>query len=161
MSDFRVIGGCPCNALIAPYLAILAKETGATVNSIYRGDDARLILHAHGKHTQSEVIRLHERGVPGFGPANPVNRSTHCLFSDGVAYRAAPGSRLQDWQQGIDVNDGDVPRMIELARHYGWALRQPYNSGSERHHLNFAARPRARGVMRARIVLWRSRLPKQ
>lgn len=161
MTDFRVIQGCPCNALIAPYYGILVKETVATVESIYRGEDARDILHRHGKHTQAEVIRLHAEGVPGYGPANPVNRSTHCLFSDGMAYRVPPGERLALWQEGIDVRDGDVRSMIARAAHYGWHLRQPYNSGSEYHHLNFAERPAARGVMRARITLWRARLPRR
>jgi hypothetical protein len=163
MTDFRVIQGCPCNAMIAPYYGILVKETHATVESIYRGDDAKAILHAHGKHTQSEVIRLHKEGVPGFGPANAVSVSTHCLFNDGVAYpNIRRGAHLEDWQEGIDARDSDVRALIARAKHYGWHLRQPYDSGSEFHHLNFAVRPVPHSAaMRARIILWRTRLPRR
>lgn len=161
--DFRIVGGCPCPALVAPYYAILVHETGSHVESIYRGDDARDLLHRHGKHTQSEVIALHARGVAGFGPANPVNESSHCLFNDGIAVRGLPiHARLEEWEVGFDVRDEDVKKMIDRAAHYGWVLRQPYTSGSEFHHLNFARRPVARnGVTRARIVMWRARLPRR
>lgn len=161
--DFRVIGGCPAPALIAPYFAIVLKDAGGVLpESIYRGDDARSILHAHGKHTQSEVIRLHEEGVPGFGPANAVNVSTHCLFNDGVAYpHIARERRLEDWQVGLDVRDEFVRRVIAAAKRHGWHLHQPYNSGSERHHLNFTSRPTARGAMRARVIYVRARLPRR
>lgn len=164
--DFRVIDGCPVPALVAPYFAVALQDAlpGArrvSPESIYRGDDARAILHAHDKHTQSEVIRLHKEGVPGFGPANPVNVSTHCLFNDGIAYpRLRRGAALEDWQVGLDVPDEFVRAVIAAAARHGWHLHQPYSSGSERHHLNFVTRPQARGTMRARIIVVRARLPK-
>lgn len=155
MTDFRVIQGCPANVLIAPYLAILARETRATINSIYRGQDAAHILHAHGHHTQAELYATLPRGT-----ANPPGRSTHELRSDGVAYNGPIGRQLEWWQQGIDVNDGDVHRMIHAAWSHGWDLRQPYRSGVEFHHLNFHSRPQARGLTRARIIVMRSTLPR-
>jgi hypothetical protein len=157
MSNFRVIQGCPCNAMIAPYFALLVKDTGATVNSIYRGEDAAAILHRHGKHTQAELYRT----LPA-GTANPPGRSTHELKSDGVAYPRVPlGHGLEDWQEGIDVNDGDVGRMKARAAHYGWELKQPYKSGVEFHHLNFARRPTCKGLLRVHIIQIRATLPRR
>lgn len=156
MSDFRVIQGCPCNALLAPYIALLVRDTGATVNSIYRGDDAAALLHRHGKHTQRELFETLPSGV-----ANPPGRSTHELRSDAVSYRGPVGRHLEPWQEGFDVNDGDVPRLIARAKHYGWELFQPYRAGVEFHHLNFRRRPVSRGTVRARIIWLRTRLPRR
>jgi hypothetical protein len=142
--------------MIAPYFALLAKEARATVNSIYRGSDAAAILHRHGKHTQAELYRT----LPP-GTANPPGRSTHELRSDGAAYAGPIGRKLEWWQQGIDVNDGDVERMMREARKHGWDLFQPYHSGVEFHHLNFRHRPVPRGATRARIILLRRTLPRR
>jgi hypothetical protein len=155
MSNFLVIQGCPCNNMIAPYFALLVKEAGATVNSIYRGNDAASLLHAHGKHTQAELYATLPRGT-----ANPPGRSTHELRSDGVAYAGPIGRELEWWQQGIDVNDGDVRRMKACAEKRGWVLAQPYQAGVEFHHLNFRHRPVPRGVTRLRIIHLRRTLPR-
>lgn len=157
--SYRVINGCPVNSWLAPYLAILVEDTGAHINSLYRGDDkaAVAILHAHGHHTQRELYATMPPGV-----ANPPGRSTHELRSDGVAYAGPVGRRLRWWQQGIDVNDGDVHNMIVAAARRGWALRQPYKAGIEFHHLNFARPPRPMGPATVRkIVRLRLTLPRR
>jgi hypothetical protein len=156
MNDLLVIQGCPVNKWIAPYFYICVTEAKATVNSIYRGDDAASILHAHGKHTQREIYNSSPPGV-----ANPPGRSTHELRSDGHAYPHVPaGGVLAWWQEGIDVNDGDVNSMIKTAHKHGWALWQPYKSGVEFHHLNFVRQPvPADDVMKQRIITIRSKLP--
>lgn len=157
MSDFRVIQGCPANKLVAPYFYMLVRRTGATVNSIYRGDDAASILHAHGKHTQRELYNT----LPA-GQANPPGRSTHELRSDGVAYAGPIGRHLVWWQQGIDVNDSDVHNMMAAAREHGWELFQPYQAGVEYHHLNFKSQPRPRAHSTELKLLWyRARLPRK
>lgn len=156
MSDFRVISGCPVNYLIAPYFELLRKKSGATFNSIYRGDDAAWILRKHGKHSQRE---LYNTLPPGY--ANPPGRSTHELRSDGVAYPLPIGSRLDWWQQGIDVNDGDVERMKWEASRLGWHLFQPYRAGIEFHHLNFSHRPWPQNKWnRANLIRIRAFLPR-
>lgn len=156
MSDFRVIQGSPCNPWIAPYFELLRKKSGAVFNSIYRGDDAKWILHRHGKHTQRELYE----SLPA-GWANPPGRSTHELKSDGVAYSGPIGRQLDWWQQGIDVNDSDVHRMIREAQRLGWHLRQPYSSGVEYHHLNFVSRPWPQNIWnRANLIRIRATLPR-
>lgn len=160
MSDFRVVQGCPVNRLIAPYIALLVNETGATVNSLYRGESAKSILHRHGKHTQGELYTMYLQGHGN--PANPPGRSTHELRSDTVAYKGPLGRQLQWWQQGIDVNDSDVPKMIAAAKRHGWDLFQPYKSGSEFHHINFKSRPKPRNRReRLKIAMLRARLPRK
>jgi hypothetical protein len=142
--------------MIGPYFALLAKEAKATINSIYRGSDAAWLLHRYGKHTQAELYAT----LPA-GTANPPGRSTHELRSDGVAYGGPVGRHLEWWQQGIDVNDGDVRRMIKAAESHGWHLFQPYHAGVEFHHLNFYHKPVARRVARARIIYLRRTLPRR
>jgi hypothetical protein len=154
--SFVVIQGCPSNPAIGPYFALLAKWSNATVNSIYRGDDAKAILHAHGKHTQRELFET----LPA-GTANPPGRSTHELRSDGVPYAGPIGRKLEWWQQGIDVNDGDVARMILHAKRHGWDLFQPYKSGVEFHHLNFRSRPKSHSFDRVQIIRLRATLPRK
>lgn len=153
---FRVINGCPCNATVAAYFEILRQDTRAQVNSIYRGADAAHILHRHGRHTQAEIYRTSPPGV-----ANPPGRSTHELRSDGSAYPGPVGRPLAWWQQGLDCNDADVPHMIHAAKARGWVLHQPYGSGVERHHLNFARKPRPKGPRTvAKLIAARRRLPR-
>jgi hypothetical protein len=154
--SFRVIQGCPCNALLAPYIELLRRETGATVNSIYRGQDAAGILHKHGHHTQAEIYASSPPGV-----ANPPGRSTHERRSDAVAYQGPVGRGLAWWQQGLDVNDGDVPHLIAAAKRHGWELGQPYRSGVEFHHVNFCKPPQAKdAATRLKIVALRAALPR-
>lgn len=147
---FTVIQGCPCPAEIAPVFETLVRETGAHVNSIYRGEDAAAILHRNHHQTQAEIYATYPPGV-----ANPPGRSTHELFSDGVAYNVPQGHRLPAWCQGIDVNDGDVPAMIAAAKRHGWDLFQPYHAGVEFHHLNFRHEPKVKAAVKARHIVHR------
>ncbi|GAC1406331.1 MAG: hypothetical protein NVSMB60_26140 [Mycobacterium sp.] len=150
---FRIIQGCPCPESIAPYIALLARDTGATINSIYRGGDARQLLHAHGKHTQAEI----HQSNPGI--SNPPGRSTHELRSDGVAYSGPVGRLLPEWCVGIDVNDGDVSRMMAHAMRHGWELKQPYTRGVEFHHICFKRQPFPKNTtMRLRLAWMKARL---
>lgn len=132
---YAVIDGCPCPRPLYPILKKLKQETGCVYNSIYRGDDVAGILHKFGKHTQRELF---EELPPGM--ANPPDRGTHILRGDGVVGKLF--AKLPWWRCGIDVNDEFVEALIEAARRHGWKLYRPYSSGSEFHHLNFAAKPR-------------------
>jgi hypothetical protein len=161
MSDFRVIQGCPCNPTLAPYIAMVSEEINGVVNSIYRGADAEPILRAHGHSSQAELYYGWIHRLPGFLPANPPGRSTHELRSDGVAYAGPLGRKLDWWQQGFDVNDDQVDHWKSAARSHGWVLFQPYNSGSEFHHLNFHQPPHPPSLRtRLRIIHLRATLPR-
>lgn len=154
--QFLLVQGSPCNVTAAAYFALLVQDTHSTVNAIYRGEDAKAILHAHGKHTQGELYRELPAGV-----ANPPGRSTHELRSDGVAYRGPIGRKLEWWQEGIDVNDNNVLPMKLDAEFHGWILFQPYKTGVEFHHLNFLHRPIARRAAdKRRLIHLRATLPR-
>jgi hypothetical protein len=134
---YAVIDGCPCPRPMYPLLKKLKAETGCTYNSIYRGNDVAGLLHKVGKHTQAELYEMFLRGE-GL-PANPPTQGTHILLGDGVVGRV--GEKLPWWECGIDVNDDEVDGLIAAARRHGWRLYRPYPTGSEAHHVNFAAKP--------------------
>ena len=162
MAKFRVIQGCPVNSTLAPYIQILIDDCArkgkrVNVNSLYRGEDARSILNRHGKRSQGQLYRDLPRGV-----ANPPGQSSHELRSDGRAFSGPVGRRLQWWQQGIDLNDDEVQAFISAGRSRGWVIYRPYKSGVERHHVNFAARPKPRGPRtRAKLIYLRAKLPRR
>jgi hypothetical protein len=60
-----LIDGCPVPASIAPYVKLVLDHAGQQAQSIYRGQDAAALLHAHGKHTQAEIHAMCDAGVGG------------------------------------------------------------------------------------------------
>jgi hypothetical protein len=156
---FRVIDGCACPSHIAPYVYLVLRQAGQTASSIYRGDDAARILHAHGKHTQAEIHRM----LPAI--SNPPGRSQHELRSDAVGNEGPVGRRLRPWQVGVDSggDDSASQRAIEsAARHFGWRVRHPYKRGVEGHHWCFARKPKPHGLrQRARLIRLRASLPRR
>lgn len=159
MAKLCIVQHCAVYNDIAPYIQIITADAHATVNSIYRGDPAAWLLHRYGKTTQREIYEQWIHGQEP-NPANPPGFSTHELFSDGYAYPVPRGHKLAWWQQGFDVNDGDVGQVMAQAHKHGWIVWQPYKSGSEFHHLNFRQRPRP-GRSLARIMLLRHSLPRR
>lgn len=141
MSGYVIVGGCVAPAQQAPFLVRLQKETGCVYDSIYRGDDARDLLHSLGKHTQAEIYWEYEHGLEP-NPANPPGQSTHELRSDGVAYAGPVGRVLEWWQCGIDIDDGHVIAFTAAAHRDGYVVFGPYHSGSEYHHRNFERMPK-------------------
>lgn len=134
MSRFVVIDRCPVPSELAELVTLLKHDRPhAQLQSCYRGEDAKTLLHANGKHTQAEVFQLHAQGVPGFGPANPPDRGSHLLLGDGAFGRLH--EKLDPRQCGMDWNDAEIARLIDAAKARGWALVRPYSSQSEYHHL--------------------------
>jgi hypothetical protein len=166
MGEYRVIDGCPARLTIAPYIAVLMADAKTVADSIYRGDDARAILNAHGKHSQYQLYHATavERIAWGIdGQPDRPGESTHELLSDGRAYPHIPArERLAWWQQGFDVPTEDASRCIEVAHSHGWELFRPYDSGVEIHHLNFRSQPSPHSTrMRLRIIRLRATLPRR
>jgi len=156
----RIIDGCPVPASIAPYIYIVLRDAGQTASSIYRGEDARTLLHAHGKSTQAEI----HRQLPAI--SNPPGFSQHELRSDGAGNPGVPrGGHLEEWQVGVDSGADDEAakhRIENAAAGRGWVARHPYSRGVEGHHWCFAKRPRARSPrMVAKIIRLRATLPKR
>jgi hypothetical protein len=147
---FRLIDGCPCPAGVAPYWKLVLDRAGQSASSIYRGEDAKSLLHAHGKSTQAEI----HIAFPAI--SNPAGYSQHELRSDGFGNPKVPrGGRLRPWQIGVDSgtnSEADKAAIAAAARHYGWHVRHPYPRGVEGHHACFARRPRARGLRQWRLI---------
>jgi hypothetical protein len=157
MRRFALIDGCPVPASIAPYVFLVLRRAGQDAASIYRGQDAKALLHRHGKMTQAEI----HAALPAI--SNPPGFSQHELRSDGVGNPRVPrGGKLQEWQIGVDSgsnSDRDRRRITAAARHYGWRVKHPYNRGVEQHHWSFATRPRPHGLkQRLEIVRLRRQL---
>lgn len=152
MTSYRVIDGCPVPASVAPYVYLVLRRAGHTASSIYRGADARELLHRHGKRTQAEI----HRDMPAI--SNPPGLSQHEL-------RDGAGRPLEEWQIGVDSgtdSSADKRAINAAAAHYGWATHHPYSRGVEGHHWQFKRRPRPRGIkQRAQIIRLRATLPKR
>lgn len=116
----------------------ISRASGAAINSNARDQAAAAQLHSIGLHTQQEVINLHAQGVPGFGPANPVNLTTHCRFNDGAAYRTfRVGARLPKRGRGVDTQN--TPAFMAEANRRGFHFFLTYpGSVGERQHTNEA-----------------------
>jgi hypothetical protein len=153
----RVIDGCPVPASIAPYVYLVLRDAKQTANSIYRGEDAKAVLHAHGKRTQAEI----HRDLPAI--SNPPGFSSHELRGDGVT--GPRGERLPEWAIGVDSGSDTQASMHALAAaagRRGWTIWHPYKRGVEAHHWSFRRRPRPRGPKQlAHLVAARARLPRK
>jgi hypothetical protein len=151
--------GCPCPYEVAAQVHMMLRQMRRAASSIYRGEDAAGLLHAHGKHTQAEIHRMY----PDI--SNPPGFSQHDLHSDGVANTQPRGAVIPAWSVGIDAGD-DTQHERDVAhaagRHYRWYVKTPYSRGVEAHHWCFGSPPRARTPWQAaRIAYWRRRLPRR
>lgn len=153
--SYVIVQDCPVPAKLAPFLRVVLAESGAHLQSCYRGRDAEGLLHAHGKSSQFELFAGWQDRRPGFNPANPPGRSTHELRSDGAAYpNVAVGGKLAWWQCGIDIDDAHVEAFIKACAKHGWVAWRPYSAGSEYHHVNFR-KPPALQRAKARLQAFR------
>jgi hypothetical protein len=143
---FVIVQGSPVPAQLAPVLERILRESGAQLQSAYRGPDATTLLHRLGKHTQTELYDGYVHHREGFLPANPPGMSTHELRSDAVAYRGPVGRKLVWWQVGLDVDNAHVEAFIRSAARHGWVVHRPYPVGVEFHHLNFVKPPLSKRV---------------
>lgn len=89
-------------------------------------------------HAQQYLVDLANSGKGN--PANPVNRTSHCYFSDGnKVYGVPAGAKIPWYKLGIDLSDKgkveDVSHFLAVAHSLGYNFVQPYPSGSERHHV--------------------------
>lgn len=157
--DFSLIDGSPAPRSIAPYIYLVLRRAGQQASSIYRGEDAKALLHAHGKRTQAEI----HRDLPNI--SNPPGRSQHECRSDGNANPGPVGRHLHEWEVGVDSGDNDAAskaRVEAAAAHYGWKVRHPYSRGVEGHHWCFARQPHPHSMwQRLRVRQLRATLPRK
>lgn len=100
---------------------------------------------------QQALIDLHASDPANWNPANPVNLTSHCWYSDGNrAYRDSNGQiprgqKLPWYMIGLDLADAgefeSVDEFLAVARKLGYEVVQPYPTGGERHHVVFTESP--------------------
>lgn len=146
---YLIIDGCPVPYDVAPYVYLVLRKAKQRAASIYRGSDARVLLHRHGKHTQAEIHRMYPT------ISNPPGFSQHELRSD-------TGRQLEGWQVGVDSGGNthrDKMRINQAALSYGLKTRHPYQRGVEGHHWQFVNQPRPnRRLSKLRVIRTRVRL---
>lgn len=140
---YKVIDDCPVPAGLYDELVVIKADAGLTYNSIYRGEDAEVLLKELGKKSQTQLYYGYIHGWPGYNPANPPKQSTHECYSDGVAYPVPRGVRLPYWCCGIDSTWSEGATQAAAKR--GWTCTLTYpNNPREGHHVNFRKEPKLR-----------------
>lgn len=139
--QYEVIDNCVVPAKLAPVLRELKADTGAVLNSCYRGHDANALLKQLGKKSQKELYEGWVARRPGFNPANPPGRSTHELRNDGVAFPGPVGMPLPWYAVGIDISNPGGVCAAAAKRGFTATVTYPNNS-REKHHINFRKEPK-------------------
>lgn len=124
--------------------------------AIFSADRTHSAINEHNKQfgthlsSQESLIAAFEAGRGN--PANPVDRTSHCYRADATIARLLThyghttrvGARIPWWAVGIDLadkrRDGTIEResvdhFLAVSHHLGYDFKQPYSSGSERHHV--------------------------
>lgn len=140
--SYAIVHSCPVPEKFAPFLRRMLADSGAVLQSCYRGADAEALLRRCGKSSQADLWNAWLRKAPGANPANPPGYSTHELRNDGAAYAVPRGAKLKWWQVGIDIDDAHVQAFIKAAARHGWVVTRTYPSSiSEYHHVNLRRMP--------------------
>lgn len=127
------------------------EKHGARVD-IFSADRTVAAIAAHNEqfntHLHAQLYLFQNQGKPGFNPANPPNRTSHCYFADAVialllthnGHPVRVGGEIPRWALGVDLSDHgkaeDISRFLTVARRLGYDFRQPYiDQSRERHHV--------------------------
>lgn len=126
------------------------EHHGASV-AIFSADRTVAAVNEHnrqfGTHLHSQQYAIDHQGEPGWSAANPINRTSHCYYADQTVARllthyghtTRTGQKIPWWALGIDLADRgkseDVSHFLSVAKKLHYDFRQPYSSGTERHHV--------------------------
>lgn len=109
-----------------------------------------------GTHLKAQQQLIDDFNAGRGNPANPIDETSHCYFADATiaallthyGHPTKVGDKIPWWALGIDLSDRgkteDVSRFLIAAHNLGYDFRQPYSSGSERHHVIAVNSPIAR-----------------
>lgn len=120
----------------------LLQDSGATLESCYRGEDPNAAKYLTGtapcfKHDQEWIYDHYPPGV-----ANPPYHSTHECYNDGAAYPVPDGAKLEAWQVGMDIRVEKIAEYMAAGRKRGYVITLTYpGSPVEAHHCNFRFKP--------------------
>jgi GH25 family lysozyme M1 (1,4-beta-N-acetylmuramidase) len=129
--------------------ALLRAREAGWRGKLSSADRRKGVAEKFGKRSQAALFECAQRKIQtgscppacsgNCNPANPPGRSSHELFSDGVAYDVAAGTKLAWWQLGLDCEASE--ELLRLVTRLGYKARRPYSKPSEAHHVNFTASP--------------------
>jgi hypothetical protein len=140
--------GCPVSPIVHAVLKD-CRDHGITFG-IISADRRDGVAQKFGKSSQLQLWNLYQSGQ-GL-PANPPLTSTHEYRNGGTskygtgtpAYHTKfpVGAVLPPWGLGLDFRSNDeATSFIGHAKTLGYHFFQPYNTGSELHHLCIAENP--------------------
>jgi GH25 family lysozyme M1 (1,4-beta-N-acetylmuramidase) len=139
---FAVVDSCPVPSGAAPLVVEAKHRSGETLESCFRGSEARAILARFGKHDQAYLWNGWVRRLPGFNPANPPGFSTHECFNDGPAFPSIRrGGRIPEVCVGQDWSNGAHVVQVYRAMGVNAALTYP-GSVREKQHINIRQAPK-------------------
>lgn len=139
--QFAVIDSCPVPVQAAPMVARVKAASGETLNSCFRGEEAKALLKRLGKMDQPTLYWGYVNRLPGFNPANPPKNSPHECYSDGVSPPGySRGTRIPDIMCGQDWSNG--PRVISFYQSQGIPAYRPYMAGNEVQHVGMGKIPK-------------------
>lgn len=142
---------CPVSPILHAVLTD-CREHGIAFG-IISADRRDGIAQRFGHSSQLQLWNLYQSGQGN--PANPPGTSTHEYRNGGtnpkypgvsgsIAYHTKfkLGAILPPWALGLDFRSNDeASRFVQAAKGLGYEFFQPYNSGSELHHLCVATNP--------------------
>lgn len=141
--QFVVVDRCPVPKKAAPFVVEAKRRSGESLNSCFRGAEARAILARFGKHDQAYLYNGWVRRLPGFNAANPPGFSTHECFNDGPAFPSRRrGARIPDELVGQDWSNGAKVAATYRSMGINAALTYP-TSVMERQHVNIRVVPKS------------------
>lgn len=135
-------GARPVPAKMEPVIVVCLRESGGTLSSGLRTEDAVRWARSKGAvlSSQAELYALFLAGK-GAG-ANPPGYGTHECRSDGVAFPAITrGAPIPYWAVGLDIGAVSGQGYCNAAREEGWVVTVTYPS-TESWHVNHRKRPR-------------------
>lgn len=133
--------------------------------AIFSADRTHAAISEHNKqfgtHLSSQESLIADFRAGRGNPANPVDETSHCYYADATIARLLTSyghttfrrDKLPWWAVGIDLADKrrdgtieseSVDHFLAVAHHLHYDFRQPYSSGSERHHVILVNSPIAR-----------------
>jgi hypothetical protein len=124
--------------------------------AVISGDRRDGIAQRYGHSSQAQAYYGHLNGDPNYPyPANPPGHSTHEYRRGASGYPFPPGadgSQIDASKLGLDLrSNAEASAFCAEAKKIGYDVWQPYNTGTELHHVVIRSNPVPNLVKRGRV----------
>lgn len=141
--------GCPVSPIVHAVLTD-CREHGINF-TVISGDRRNHVAQRFGHSSQKQLWDCYQAYLAtghcncgSCNPANPPGHSTH-EYRDGSGsypYGRPDGAKLAPWMLGLDLaSNEEASAFCAAANRLGYTFFQPYNTGSELHHVNLRHNP--------------------